>query len=441
MATMKPVSLLVRTNLVLAVGAAAIAATAILALNYFMVRPIALQAADDEAALLVLSAQTWVELPPAARRYFELELAENHDLVITPDARVLPAADLDMAYLSMLEAKLANRLGMPVTLMQADDLIWANVPMGGQVMQIGFAPNRRDVQPLNVGLIVIITGALIVFGTSWLVLQRITRPLVRAAELAKTFRGGEDFVPLPEEGPRELRTLARSFNTMAREISSLLANRTTLLAGISHDLRTPLARMRLALALLPEDMAPDQVRRIERNLELMDALIGDALMFARGAGESHSTLCLKPFVDELVGNFEDPVRLHWEGDKDVQVWVAPGALRRVLQNLLANAREHGGGEAEMRVVVDRRVEILISDRGPGIPEAYRDKVFQPFFRLDEARSQGGSGLGLAIVQQLCQAHGWLVAVESSESGGTLVRLSIGKPMRASAIQPIAAETN
>jgi two-component system, OmpR family, osmolarity sensor histidine kinase EnvZ len=437
----KPVSLLVRTNLVLAVGAAAIAATAILALNFFVIRPIALQAADDEAALLVLSAQTWVELPPEARRYFELELAENHDLVITPDARILPPSDLDMAYLAMLQDKLAARLGMPVTLMQADDLIWANVPMGGQVMQIGFAPNRRDVQPLNVGLIVIITGALIVFGTSWLVLQRITRPLVRAAELAKTFRGGEDFVPLPEEGPRELRTLARSFNTMAREISELLANRTTLLAGISHDLRTPLARMRLALALLPEDMDPEQVRRIERNLELMDALIGDALMFARGAGEAHSTLRLKPFVEELVSSFDDPIGLQWEGRDDTHVWVAPGALRRVLQNLIANAREHGGGQVALHVNTARRVEILVVDCGPGIPEAYRDKVFQPFFRLDEARSQGGSGLGLAIVQQLCQAHGWQVAVESAESGGTLVRLTLGKPLRGSVPAPALTETN
>ena len=244
-------SLLVRTTLVLAVSAVAIAATAILALNTFVIRPIAERSADDEAALLVLSAQTWVELPPNARPYFELELAQNHDLIISPQARDLPPADLGMSYLDLLQTKLGERLGTDVQLMQGDDLIWANVPMGGYTMQIGLSPNRKDIQPLNVGLIIVIMGAAIVFGTSLLIVQRIARPLVRAAQLAETFRGGEQFVPLPESGPSELVTLARSFNTMAREISALLSNRTTLLAGISHDLRTPLARMRLALELLP----------------------------------------------------------------------------------------------------------------------------------------------------------------------------------------------
>ncbi len=427
---MRPLSLLLRTNLVLALGALAIAVTAILALNQFVIRPIALQAADDEAALLVLSAQTWVELPPLSRRYFELELAENHDLVITPDVRELPPAPLDQAYLPLLRDKLSERLGQPITLLAADELIWVNVPMGGREIQIGFAPDRRDVRPLNVGLIIILTGALIVFGTSWLVLQRITRPLVRAAELAKTFRGGEHFRPLPEEGPRELRTLARSFNTMARDIAALLANRTTLLAGISHDLRTPLARMRLALALLPPEVDPTLVVRLERNLELMDSLIGDALMFARGAGEAPQPLALRPLLEDFIANLEIPLGLHWEGDPEVQLRLAPSALRRVLQNLVANAREHGAGAPELRVLVGRRVEVLVRDQGPGIPAEHRDKVFQPFFRLDQARTAGGSGLGLAIVQQLCQAHGWQVQVEDAPGGGAQMRLVLGKPITA-----------
>ena len=101
----------------LAVSAIAIAATAILALNTFVIRPIAERSADDEAALLVLSAQTWVELPPNARPYFELELAQNHDLIISPQARDLPAANLGMSYLDLLQAKLAERLGTDVRLM------------------------------------------------------------------------------------------------------------------------------------------------------------------------------------------------------------------------------------------------------------------------------------------------------------------------------------
>ena len=123
--------------------------------------------------------------------------------------------------------------------------------MGGHDLQIGFSPGRRDIQPLYVGIIIFGLGAAIVFITSLIIVQRITRPLVQAAERVESFRGGENFETLPEQGPRELVSLARNFNTMAREISALLSNRTTLLAGISHDLRTPLTRMRLALELLP----------------------------------------------------------------------------------------------------------------------------------------------------------------------------------------------
>jgi len=419
-------SLLVRTTLVLAVSAIAIAATAIIALNTFVIRPIAERSADDEAALLVLSAQTWVELPPAARPYFELELAQNHDLIISPQARDLPPADLGMSYLDLLQAKLAQRLGTGVRLMQGDDLIWANVPMAGYTMQIGLSPNRKDIQPLNVGLIIVVMGAAIVFGTSLLIVQRIARPLVRVAQLAETFRGGEQFVPLPESGPSELVTLARSFNTMAREISTLLSNRTTLLAGISHDLRTPLARMRLALELLPADVDPKLVERFDRNLTVMDDLIGDALRFARGTSEVAREVDLRAYLDDIVASIDESVEVQWRGTGPVRRSVAVGALRRVLQNLLANARQHGAGLPEIVVESQQAVQIHVFDRGPGIPAANREAVFQPFFRLDRSRSlsTGGSGLGLAIVQQLCQAHGWLIEIGDREGVGTDVVLTI-----------------
>ncbi len=419
-------SLLVRTTLVLAVSAAAIAATAIVALNTFVISPIAERSADDEAALLVLSAQTWVELPPNARPYFELELAQNHDLIISPQARDLPPADLGMSYLGLLQEKLQERLGTNVRLMQGDDLIWANVPMGGYTMQIGLSPNRKDIQPLNVGLMIVIMGAAIVFVTSLLIVQRIARPLVRAAQLAETFRGGEQFVPLPESGPSELVTLARSFNTMAREISTLLSNRTTLLAGISHDLRTPLARMRLALELLPSDVDPKFVERFDRNLGIMDGLIGDALRFARGTNEAPQEVDLRAYLDDVVAGIDDAVKVQWRGRGEVRRPVAVGSLRRVLQNLLANARQHGAGVPEVVVVAEQAVEIHVIDRGPGIPTDSRDAVFQPFFRLDRSRSSstGGSGLGLAIVQQLCQAHGWLIEIRDRKGVGTDAVLTV-----------------
>jgi two-component system osmolarity sensor histidine kinase EnvZ len=420
-------SLLVRTNLLLAASAIAIVVVAMLALNRFVIDPIAERSADDEAALLVLTAQTWVELPPEARPYFELELAENHDLFISAEPRDLPPAEQGLPYLDLVAEKLSERLNTTVQLKSDAELVWADVPMGGYVIQIGFSPSRRDVQPLSVALIIVVLGAGIVFGTSLLIVQRIARPLVKAAELVGTFRGGEGFTPLPEEGPRELVTLARSFNTMAREISTLLANRTTLLAGISHDLRTPLARMRLALELLPENVDRKLVARFERNLEAMDELIGDALTFARGAGEPKRMVELRGFLRETVAAIDEQARFVWHGPEEQTIGVAVGALRRVLQNLIANAHQHGGGTPAVEVHATReRTEIHVVDRGPGIPVDFRDKVFQPFFRLDGSRSltTGGSGLGLAIVQQLCQAHGWRVAIRDLSGGGTDIVVEI-----------------
>ncbi|MFP6814795.1 MAG: ATP-binding protein [Pseudomonadales bacterium] len=410
-----PASLLARTNLILIVSSLLIVGIAIAALNFFVIEPIAERSADDEAALLVLSAQTWVELPPDARPYFELELAQNHDLIVSGEIRDLPVAQLDQPYLSLVEDKLSERLNTQVDLLEGDDLVWANVAMGGYDIQIGFSPERRDIQPLSVAIIIVGLGAGVVFVTSLFIVQRITRPLVEMADRAGTYRGGENFEPLAEHGPRELASLARNFNTMAHEITELLSNRTTLLAGISHDLRTPLTRMRLALELLPDNVDAKLVERFARNLESMDELIGDTLRFARGAAEVPQEVELRPFVSDILGGFDRPIPLSCEG-QDVRLSLAPGALQRVLLNLITNAQQYG---ENVRVrLTDRDIHVI--DCGPGIPEEYREQVFQPFFRLDSSRSvvTGGSGLGLAIVRQLCLAQGWRVAIEDGPDGGT-----------------------
>ena len=277
----RPASLLARTSLALAISAALIATTAVLAMNMFVITPIAERSAQHEAALMVLSAQTWVELPPEARPYFELELAEQHDLILAPVGRKLPWLESPRPYLAQLQTALSERLGEPVRLRSADELVWADIPMGGFVLQIGVDPQRTDTAPFYVGLLITALGAMIVLVTSLLIVQRLTRPLVAAARAAEQFRGRPVRAPLPEEGPRELVTLARSFNTMAREVADLIDNRTTLLAGISHDLRTPIARMRLAIELLPDDVDPVLVERLQRNLIAMDELIRAALQFAR----------------------------------------------------------------------------------------------------------------------------------------------------------------
>jgi len=388
-----------------------IAIVATFSLNLFVISPIAERSADDEAALLVLSAQTWVELPPEARPYFELELAESHDLIISEVTRQFPKLDSYVPYVNYLKEKLESRLDMSVEIFEGDELLWIDVPMGGYELQVGLSADRRALDLFYVAIIIVGLGSAIVFFTSLYIVQRITRPLVRVAKQAETFRGTSDIEPLPEAGPRELVSLARNFNTMAREVSLLLKNRTTLLAGISHDLRTPLTRMRLALELLPEGIDRQLVDRFERNLESMDELITDATRFAKGAGEAMQEIELLGFVRETLSNFESSVQLVSRIDSGYRVMVPPSAFRRVLINLVTNGIKYG----ETVVVLLDQTTVCILDDGPGVPEEHRDQIFQPFFRLDESRSVsgGGSGLGLAIVHQLCLVHNWKIGVEDA----------------------------
>ena len=413
-----PSTLLARANAVLGVSAVAIALTSIVAVAVFVVLPIEERSAADQAGLVVLAAQTWVELPAEARHYFEIELLAAHDMVITAQVRELPLAE-EGRYVALLEEKLGERLGTSLRLRESDELVWADVTMGAYPLQIGFSPDRQDVQPVYVVFVIVLFGAVIVVAASALIVRRVARPLSAAAQAVESFRGAGGFEPLPEEGPAELVTLAASFNAMARDVSELLSNRTTLLAGVSHDLRTPLTRMRFALELLPEHVPRDVIERFERNLTAMDELIEDALRFARGAGERPRSVHFRDYLESVAARIDDDLRVQWRGAPPERMDIALGAFQRVVANLVNNAQEHGGGA---RLVVDCGDELTVHvlDDGPGIPEDERDKVFRPFYRLDASRDRatGGSGLGLAIVHQLCQAHGWRVTLGRNAGRGT-----------------------
>ena len=417
--SLRPQSLLGRTTLTLAFSSFLIAVVSTIALNVFVIDPIAERSADDEAALLVLSAQTWVELPPQARPYFELELAQSHDLIISVAEQTLPPLDRYLPFTELLLEKLQRRLALDVRMYDGNDLVWVDVPMAGYNLQIGFSPDRRDVQLLYVAIVIASLGAGIVFLTSLLIVRKIARPLVQVGKQAETFRGLAEIEPLPETGPRELVSLARNFNTMADEIALVLANRTTLMAGISHDLRTLLTRMRLALALLPDDVEQSLIQRFERNLEAMDVLIGDALRFAQGTREEAQSLALAPYVREVLDTFEQELDFLCVINDDVMLDLAPNAFSRVLTNLVGNAIKYAD---RVRVSLDGS-EVVVSDDGPGIPVSERGRVFQPFYRLEASRnvSTGGSGLGLAVVQQLSAAHGWKIEIGDSPMGGAEFR--------------------
>ena len=412
-----PASLLGRTNLTLTISAALISIVSTIALYTFVIDPIAEKSADDEAALLVLSAQTWVELPPEARPFFELELAQNHDLIISQVIQELPEYQGSDSAIGLLVTKLEDRLLGEVTVLDGDDLVWVELSMGGYEFQIGVSPDRQQIQPLNVAIVIVGLGAGIVFFTSLLVVQRVTKPLVKISKQAERFRGDENIEPLPETGPRELISLARNFNTMAADISRLLANRTTLMAGISHDLRTPLTRMRLSLELLAEEADKNFVESMNRNILSMEELVTDALSFAKGTQEQLQEVSLGELVSDIVESFDSDIPISSNVSGDFRLSLAINAFTRVVMNLISNAVLYGD---RAEVVLDSN-QLQILDYGPGIPENHKTQIFEPFFRLDQSRSAltAGSGLGLAIVSQLCSAHEWSVTVENRMPKGSI----------------------
>lgn len=392
-----------------------------------LIVPVAERSADDLAGLIVLSAQTWVELPPVTRAAFERELANRHGLRLTTDPVGEEIRAPNFRFRTQIEAALTRRLGKPVELTGAGDTAaaWLNIPVGGHRLRAGFFPDRYAVKlPLAaVGLVTV--GAFLTLLTALLLVRRITRPLALAANAASQVGAGEVPEPLSETGPAELAELARRFNRMAREVKALLENRTTLLAGISHDLRTPMTRLQLNLEMLREDPKPQRIDQAVADLASMNQLIRGYLELARTTQTEPTTrfdIC--SLLEQIAIEFNIP----WCGALPHFLEAGPLAVRQIVSNLIQNAQRYGdGGPIEMTVEHDRvSTRIVVRDRGPGIPDAQLEQVFRPFYRLDDSRSQatGGTGLGLAIVRQLAESNGWTVQLSNRPEGGLVAVLEI-----------------
>lgn len=400
---------------------------------YYIMLPMAKRSADDLAALMVLSAQTWVELPPRTRPDFELELARQHNLWLLDSKTALPDYEHHMPYLWLLEEALETRTGK-ITRTKVTDFdktwFWVEFNSGDNQISIGFPQDRLGVQsPLALLLIVSATIVLALI-TAIILARRISRPLQNLAVAARLVGQGNTPEKLREDGVEELAELAHVFNNMAQQVQALLANRTTLLAGISHDLRTPLARMRIALEMLPDNADPKIIARLNNDIEEMNRLIGEFLAFSRGLQkEEVQNTDLNVMLQELVDNVaSEGAPVKWQPLQHCVRPLGQMALRRILSNLLSNAVRYGEGRGIELVCECGESEsvIRILDHGPGIPAEEVENVFRPFYRLESSRSTatGGSGLGLAIAKQLADVNGWEIALLPRAGGGTEARLTI-----------------
>jgi two-component system osmolarity sensor histidine kinase EnvZ len=274
------------------------------------------------------------------------------------------------------------------------------------------------------------TALLAILG-AWAIQRRINRPLGALVQSAALLGRGERPPPLAEDGPTEIATVARGFNEMAASLVRNEQERTLMLAGLSHDLRTPLAKMRLATEMLREHAEPELLGTLERNIEAMDRLLGQFLDFTRAGQEAAEptvdadlaaivrealALCPPDGVEATLGTVtRRPMRMQ--------------AVARMVLNLVVNAQAHGRPPIEVACGESAEGPWLeVRDRGPGIDPAQAEALKAPFARGDAARSgPSGAGLGLAIVERIARAEGARFELLPREGGGLVARVQWAHP--------------
>jgi two-component system osmolarity sensor histidine kinase EnvZ len=336
----------------------------------------------------------------------------------------LPPPDAPGPVDNDLATNLARDLHRPFNVVwnTAPQTILVNVQMADGVLRIEVPRKRLYVGALYIFFVWLIGTALLLFGIAALFLRTQVRGIRRLAEAAEAFGMGRDAGPIRPEGAIEVRRAATAFNRMADRLRRFVSQRTTMLAGVSHDLRTPLTRLRLALAMLPETPAAD-LAGMASDIDEMERLIGMYLAFARGEGSEQATATdVSLLLDDVtVAARRAGASILLTVPEALTAVLRPEAMRRALTNLVDNARRHAhsiwlsampAGPFGLRIIID--------DDGPGIPEDRRDTLFKPF----ETEQPGGTGLGLAIARDIVGAHGGDIILADRPGGGLRVVINL-----------------
>jgi len=356
-----------------------------------------------------------------ARQQFMLGIRMEPGAVLTTHKwiNILGPMDDDLA------AALHEKFNVPFT------MDWTSNP-GTVMIRLQLPDGVLDVEAprkrLATGTVFLFVGwivgtALLLFVIAALFMRNQVRAIRRLARSAEAFGMGRDVPPIRPEGAAEVRQAATAFNRMQERIRRFLAQRTEMLAGVSHDLRTPLTRLRLALAMLPRaDELNQDVAEMTADVEEMERMIGGYLAFARGeAKEQAEPANLTAILDDVAaGARRAGTHLNLTVPHELTVNIRADAVKRAITNLVDNARRHATQIALAAVDQGRSVLVTVDDDGPGIPQDRRESVFRPF----ESGAAGGTGLGLSIARDIVRAHGGEIILEDSPLGGLRARIRL-----------------
>lgn len=328
-----------------------------------------------------------------------------------------------------LVAALTERVRRPF---QIDDEfdprdILVTIALSDGVLQVA-VPKKRLFTPTTYIFVLWMTGSsLVLFAVATLFMRNQVKSLQRLADAAESFGKGRDVPNFRLAGASEVRRVGAAFLLMRERIQRQISQRTEMLAGVSHDLRTPLTRMKLALELMGEDATIDELKS---DVGQMQGMVKGYLDFARGeGGETPREADLPMLLEEVVANAKrDGAPVTIAAPEAFAISLRPDAMKRCIANLIANARRYGTHVWVTAVPVKDGIDILVDDDGPGIPAHRREDVFRPFYRLDAARSPqtGSVGLGLTIARDVALSHGGNVTLEDSPQGGLRARVHLPK---------------
>lgn len=296
-----------------------------------------------------------------------------------------------------------------------------------------FVIANRQISGLWTLRLVLASGLLIVgiAGLGVWAARKVTAPLAQFSMAAERLGANLDAPPLnAEAGPEEIRQAASAFNGMQDRIRRLIEDRTLMLAAISHDLRTSLTRLRFRTEFIGD---VGQRRKAEEDMDEMQAMLASALALARDETVSEPTLVLDlaMLMQSLCDDLDDAGKaVSYEGPLHLNIQGRPVPLRRAFVNLIDNALIYGGQADVTMVEAADAIEITIADRGPGIPEIMRERVFAPFVRLEGSRNRetGGTGLGLTVARAAIRKHGGDIILKDREGGGLLLAITLPKSL-------------
>jgi two-component system osmolarity sensor histidine kinase EnvZ len=385
------------------------------------------QTAQLVVSVVNLTRAAVLSAAPEWRSALLSELAESEGLLvqIAETTDVLEALPDDPPELRMMAEKVRDSLGGNTRFAaqrNGVEALWVSFFIGGEEFWVAL-PRERIEHPVSEVLLIWggVVLALALLG-AYFIARQVAHPLKRLAQAAQQVGQGATPQPLPERGAKEIAAVSRAFNQMSADLAADERERALVLAGISHDLRTPLARVRLAAELSTDESLREG---LVADVEQMDAVIRQFLDYAR-LDESETAVLtdLQALMQKTAQPFAAQARLTLDLQPVPPLAVRPLLLKRALANLLDNAVKYGGGEISVQLGQDgNRVTLSVADRGAGIPAAQREAAKRPFMRLESARSDAtGSGLGLAIVERAARLHGGKLQLEDRAGGGLVVRL-------------------